>query len=178
MTDNYHNDGIVIRPVEAHEIRQLSAIVKETFIVAFGHQNKKEDIDMYANQKLTEKQIAEEFNIQNAAFYFVETDGQLAGYLKLNTEKAQTENKLENALEIERIYVLNKYQGQGIGALMIRFSESQAHKLNKEWIWMGVWDQNVDAIRFYKKNGFEVFSSHNFYLGNDKQTDLLLKKKL
>ena len=46
------------------------------------------------------------------------------------------------------------------------------------YVWLGVWEQNPRAIRFYEKNGFVPFDTHVFILGEDKQTDILMKKIL
>ena len=43
-------------------------------------------------------------------------------------------------------------------------------------IWESIKDEyNKNAIEFYKHLGFKMFSKHSFLLGNDNQTDLLLK---
>jgi diamine N-acetyltransferase len=45
-------------------------------------------------------------------------------------------------------------------------------------VWLGVWEHNPRAIAFYEKWGFEKFGAHDFLLGTDLQTDILMKKKL
>jgi len=45
-------------------------------------------------------------------------------------------------------------------------------------IWLGVWEHNHNAVHFYKQWGFEIFGAHPFILGDDKQTDVLMKKQL
>lgn len=46
---------------------------------------------------------------------------------------------------------------------------------NLDYIWLGVWEHNVDAIKFYEKQGFKKFDTHIFKLGDDEQTDNLMK---
>ena len=46
------------------------------------------------------------------------------------------------------------------------------------YVWLGVWEENPRAIRFYEKNGFVAFDKHIFRLGDDEQTDIMMKKKL
>ena len=48
-------------------------------------------------------------------------------------------------------------------------------KKGYEKVWLGVWEYNKNAIEFYKHMGFKIFSKHSFLLGDDNQTDLLLK---
>jgi len=47
-----------------------------------------------------------------------------------------------------------------------------------DFVWLGVWENNAKAIRFYRKNGFVIFDKHVFMLGNDKQTDLMMKRQI
>jgi ribosomal protein S18 acetylase RimI-like enzyme len=45
-------------------------------------------------------------------------------------------------------------------------------------MWLGVWEFNPRAQRFYEKNGFRIVGKHTFILGSDPQTDLLMQKDL
>ncbi len=45
-------------------------------------------------------------------------------------------------------------------------------------MWLGVWEKNPRALRFYQKIGFQEFDKHIFTLGNEKQTDIMMKLHL
>ena len=111
-------------------------------------------------------------------FYYAVVDGDTAGYIKLNYNAAQTEFQEADALEVERIYVLQAYQGRQIGKQLIDFAIQTATEKKLSYIWLGVWEHNAGAIRFYQNKGFTIFGSHPFMLGNDQQTDLLMRKEL
>ena len=102
----------------------------------------------------------------------------LAEYLKLNIGNAQTEKCLDNALEIQRIYILKSAKGQGIGSAFMQIAENFASKKKLSTIWLGVWEHNEPAKKFYKSKGYEKFSHHTFVIGDDMQTDFLLKKEI
>jgi ribosomal protein S18 acetylase RimI-like enzyme len=53
-----------------------------------------------------------------------------------------------------------------------------AQSYSKTYLWLGVWEENTKAIAFYKKNGFVVFDTHIFRLGEEVQTDYLMKKQI
>lgn len=53
-----------------------------------------------------------------------------------------------------------------------------AQNIKADYLWLGVWEQNPRALRFYKKNGFIEFDKHIFRLGNEVQTDIMLKLEL
>ncbi|MBP7822091.1 MAG: GNAT family N-acetyltransferase, partial [Saprospiraceae bacterium] len=100
------------------------------------------------------------------------------GYLKLNFGSSQTELQDEKALEIERIYVSKEYHGKSVGQLLYDMAIQIAKQKNADYVWLGVWEENPRAINFYKKNGFVAFDKHIFKLGDDEQTDIMMKLKL
>jgi len=100
------------------------------------------------------------------------------GYLKLNFGQAQTELQDEKALEIERIYVIKEFHGKDVGQLLYNKALQIARQKIVEYIWLGVWEENRRAINFYTKNGFVEFDKHIFKLGNEVQTDKMMKLSL
>jgi ribosomal protein S18 acetylase RimI-like enzyme len=105
-------------------------------------------------------------------------ENEVIGYLKINFGKAQTESINDNALEIHRIYVLKQFHGKKIGQLFVDKVLEIVNEYPAEYIWLGVWEENHRAIAFYTKNGFAEFDKHIFTLGDDVQTDLLMKLQL
>ncbi|MEP6931970.1 MAG: GNAT family N-acetyltransferase, partial [Flavobacterium sp.] len=99
-------------------------------------------------------------------------------YLKLNFGASQTELKDSKALEIERIYVPKEYHGQKVGQVLYEKAILVAKQKDVDYVWLGVWEENHRALSFYKKNGFVEFDKHIFRLGNDEQTDIMMKLKL
>jgi ribosomal protein S18 acetylase RimI-like enzyme len=172
------SSSIQIIPVTTTDIDTLLAISRETFYTAFSHLNKAGDMDAYAAKSFTCEQIALELNTPGSSFYFALMNDEIAGFLKLNTGTAQNEFKDLSSLEVERLYVLAAYQGRHIGRQLLDFAFTQALNNDHEFIWLGVWEHNRNAIRLYERMGFRLCGSHDFMLGNDRQTDLLMKKML
>ncbi len=81
-------------------------------------------------------------------------------------------------LELVRLYVLPESIGHGIGARLMQECLDTAASRGFETLWLGVWEHNPRAIRFYQKWEFEEVGSHLFQLGSDAQTDLILQKTL
>lgn len=79
------------------------------------------------------------------------------------------------AMEMERIYVLKEYQGKAVGQILLDKAISLAGDADVKEVWLGVWEKNLKAINFYRRNGFVVFATHLFKLGTDKQTDLMMR---
>ena len=165
--------SIQFRKCTIEDLSILRTLAKTTFVTAFGAQNTKEDMDAYVAVAFAPVQIMAELKNKNAMFYFVQAEAKVIGYLKLNMETAQSE-PIANGLEIERIYLLEAYQGKGVGQLMMDKAFEVAKALKKTRLWLGVWGKNYGAVRFYERNGFKKFAEHDFYLGKDLQTDWLM----
>ena len=132
----------------------------------------------YLEEEFSVEKLTAECNNPESAFYFATLGGTIIGYLKLNVGQSQTEIKDDNDIEIERIYVLKEFHGKNVGQLLYEKAIHIAEQTNAGYVWLGVWEKNMRAINFYTKNGFVPFDKHIFRLGNDVQTDLIMKLKL
>ena len=167
-----------IRPTKRTELEKLHAISVKTFKETFEAKNTKDNMATYLKNKFSKKKLETEFSDRNTFFYFAYCDEVLVGYLKLNFKDAQKKAVLEGkAYEIERIYILKAHQGRGLGTQLfnkaIEIGKGKGYKL----MWLGVWEFNHKALKFYKKKGLKAFDSHIFQLGNDSQTDILMQLK-
>ena len=132
----------------------------------------------YLSNHLTIESLGAELDNPNSEFYFAMEDNEPIAYFKINTGPAQTELQEENGLEIERIYVLKVHQGKKLGKRIMQECIGVALQRGKTYVWLGVWEHNVNAIRFYQNNGFVQFDKHDFQLGNELQTDVMMKVEL
>lgn len=171
-------NNIVISKVGIQDLKQLQEISTETFVQTFAEVNTKEDMEKYLSEHLSLSKLSAELNNAESDFYFAQLNDQVIGYLKTNSGAAQTELKEADGLEVERIYVLKEFKGKNVGQVLLDKAITVAHDQKAAYIWLGVWEENYRAIRFYEKNGFSVFDKHIFRLGNDEQTDLMMKRIL
>ena len=154
---------------------QLATISRTTFIDAFEKDNDPEDFKAYIDYAFEGSKLLKQLENPGTIFYFVYKSADLVGYLKLNENDAQTDIKSDEGMELERIYVLKDFQGQQIGQWMLDGTKIIASDKKKSFLWLGVWEKNLKAIRFYQNNGFSKFGTHPYYIGKDKQTDWLMR---
>ena len=167
-----------IKKVTIADIQDLQQISRENFSETFGSQNSTENMGKFLNKAYAEEKLRSEIENKNSNFYFLIVNNQVAGYLKVNEVDAQIEQVADNALEVERIYLKQNFQHQGLGLVLIKLAEELARKKNKANMWLGVWEKNYQAQAFYKKDGFKRVSQHTFVVGDDPQTDFILVKEL
>ena len=172
------SETINIKKIHADDVLLLQSIGRQTFKETFADGNTEENMQKYLEEGFSIEKLTSELNDKNAAFYLAENSDNVVGYLKLNFGGSQTELKDEKAVEIERIYVLKEFHGHNVGQKLYDKAIQVAKDYNSDYVWLGVWEENPRAIRFYEKNGFVAFDKHIFRLGDDEQTDIMMKKKL
>jgi ribosomal protein S18 acetylase RimI-like enzyme len=169
---------IDLQEVTVNDIKALQQIGIQTFSETFSASNTEENMANYLKDGFSIEKLTGEVNNVHSKFFFALEEGRVIGYLKLNFGESQTELKDSKALEIERIYVLNAYHGKKVGQLLYDKAIQVATELQMNYVWLGVWEENQRALRFYKKNGFIEFDKHIFKLGDDEQTDIMMKLQI
>ena len=169
---------LVYKKCTSNDVEALIEISKKTFIEAFEHLNKPKDFKNYLKKAFSKKTITKQLSNPDSSFYFCYYKSELAAYFKLNQKEAQNEDFDHNAIELERIYVLDQFQGQGFGSEILKEALRLSRAKKASYLWLGVWEVNLAAIRFYKRHGFIKFGKHPYIIGKDKQFDWLMKKEL
>lgn len=169
---------VEIRECTIQDLEDLQKVSRETFADTFGKFNTVENIKAYLDKAYNLQTLRQEMNNVNSKFYFLYVDKVIAGYLKLNILDAQSEKMPDNYLEIQRIYVRKQFKRQGLGKKLLKLGIKQAEKLEKDFIWLGVWEKNYPALSFYESMGFTRYSEHRFVMGEATQTDYILRKEL
>lgn len=170
--------NIDIKKASINDVNHLQTIARQTFFETFSAANSSDNMKRYLEEGFSLEKLTSELNNKSSEFYFASLDNKVIGYLKLNFGQSQTELKDDKALEIERIYVLKEFHGKNVGQLLYEKAMQIAKQENADYVWLGVWEENPRAITFYKKNGFVEFDKHIFHLGDDEQTDIMMKLKL
>ena len=168
----------IIKKCTLQDLESLRRISIETFRQTFADSNTEENMTAYLDSAYNEKKLYKELSNPDSSFFFILVDECLAGYLKINEFPSQTDINDIDSLELERIYILKNFQGAGLGKDLLEHTISVAIERGKKYIWLGVWEHNERAKRFYQKNGFYRIGAHSFVVGDDVQTDYVMRKDL
>lgn len=170
-------NDVIIRKLNPADLELLRHLSIQTFVDTFADQNTPENMESYLSTSLSISKLSSELSHPESEFYGAAINNELIGYLKINFGTAQSE-PFANALEIERIYVQKAYHGKKVADQLYQKAVEIALERKAPFIWLGVWEHNARAIAFYQKLGFVAFGTHPFMLGDDKQTDILMKRSL
>ncbi len=170
--------ALTIRKAQESDAELICELSKKTFIETFASVNTEEDMKKYIQENFTIEEVRRELNNADSLFFIAYSDEEAAAYMKLNVGTAQTEAQGEESMELQRIYVLKAHKGKHIGSQLIQVAEDEVAKREFSYLWLGVWEHNEAALGFYTHLGFKRFSEHIFTLGEDAQTDFLLRKQI
>jgi ribosomal protein S18 acetylase RimI-like enzyme len=159
-------------------LQPLVDLSRKTFLEKFYADNTPENMKEFMDRVYDPEQLKKELLDPLCEFYFMFLNGALAGYLKINQESAQSDIRDNSSLEIERLYIDAEFQGKGLGTKFLEKAEHRARELNLQYLWLGVWEKNPDAIRFYTRHGYVQFGSHPVKVGDEMQTDFLMRKEV
>ncbi|GAB3991155.1 GNAT family N-acetyltransferase [Spirosoma daeguense] len=171
---------MLIQPATTADAAILTDLSVKTMREAFGPpHNPAELVEEYISQSLDETTLIQELKDARSYFFLARlADGTPVGYIKLRRHAPPRRMETRNAIEIQRIYLLQSQIGQGSGRQLMDFCLNWARSAGVEAVWLGVWERNERALAFYKKMGFERFGYHYFQFGSERQRDFWLQKQL
>jgi ribosomal protein S18 acetylase RimI-like enzyme len=159
--------------MQERHILQMLCIT--TFYAAYNSKNKPQNMQKYLSNAFNIEQLTKEISNTNTQFIFLKKGKDILGYFKINENEAQTDFQTKDSLELERIYILPELQGNGYGKMMLDETIRIAKSKRKAKVWLGVWVNNNDALRFYKKNGFKITGEHEFMFVDEAQVDWVME---
>lgn len=176
MTD----ESVEIRFARATDAETLARVAWKSFYDAFADhpKNAPDDLKMYMDEAFSVETIAAELRDADVVCFIAEIGGEMVGYVKLKKNSREDGTAGERPLELCRLYSLSEFIGKGIGKALMQRSLDYARENNHDFMWLGVWEYNYRAQKFYEKFGFEKCGEHVFQLGTDPQTDWLMQKKI
>ncbi len=174
---------LVVRRGTVADAARVSAFARRLAIETFAAQNNPDDFALYLSLTFSEEIQARQLTEPTRAFLLgevttPEATNQLAAYALLRAPSVEPTVHGPNPVEIERFYVDGPWHGTGVADLMMRHAMTHARTVGGETLWLGVWEHNPRAIRFYQRHGFVDVGSHPFLVGTDLQTDRVMARSL
>lgn len=169
-----HLTVIAVRQAKSSDAASLAVIAERTFRMTFAADNSEENINLHCAEKFSAEIQSAEISDPQLITLLAEVAGELVGFAQLRLEHAAAGVRSDRPSELHRIYVSSEWHGGGVANKLMHAVYAAAAQAGSDCIWLGVWEQNLKAISFYRKCGFSVVGDHAFMLGRDRQRDLIL----
>lgn len=167
---------IQLRQTAPEDVPALREVAIRTQVDTFGEHNTPANMQAYLESAYSLENLRRELEEPQSKNYLAVDERRLAGFMRLRVTNEVTHLLGPNTIEIQRLYVDTALKGKGIGSMLMREALEYAASKSFDWIWLGVWEKNIAAQAFYSRWGFERFSEHIFQMGDDPQTDWLLRR--
>ncbi|WP_334177939.1 GNAT family N-acetyltransferase [Pseudoxanthomonas sp.] len=173
------NSGTTIRPARLSEAAALSDLMRRTFVAANGHCGTPGNVAAFLDQAYTPERQAQEIRDPDTLTLIVEQDGEWAGFAQLRWGTVPpAEVTLRPAVELGRIYLDAAFHGKGIAALLVTHLLAAARLRHSRSVWLSVWQESQQAIRFYRKHGFQIVGRSVFHVGDVTTEDWVMTQAL
>ncbi len=170
--------NLSIRQADISDTKIICALGVTTFYEAYFEQDDSGDLANYVLENFSRAQIEAEINNTDSTFFIGELNGKAVGYAKLRENSTVDCLENENAVELHRIYILERAKGKGVGKKLLNWCFETARAKGFESLWLGVWEQNSAALKFYEKIGFVKVGELQFPYGETVGTNFVLKIEL
>ena len=169
-----------VRRAGAEDAASLHEIAESTFRDTFGPANTTEDMDLHCSRVFTREAQARELGDPAMDALVIDDPGRdrFAAYAQIRAGASPPCVRSENPIELQRFYVRRDFHGAGLAQILMDAVLSRAREKRADTLWLGVWEKNPRAIRFYEKCGFREVGDQKFLLGTDAQRDLVLARPL
>lgn len=169
----------LIRPARVSDAEALSALMRRTFLAANGHCSTPENVAAFLDSAYTAEQQAREIRDPDTLTVIVEQDGQWAGFAQLRWGTTPPpEVALLPTVELGRIYLDEAFHGRGLAAPLVANLLAAASLRGSRSVWLNVWQESAQAIRFYQKHGFQIVGRSVFTVGDDPKDDWVMTQAL
>jgi len=167
-----------IRYANENDASLLAELGRKTFYDSFIEFNAEEDMVKYLSEHYSTEIQMSEITDPDTIFLIAEQNGMPVGYAKLKGQSKGDGVASTNPMELQRIYSIQEYIGKGVGAELMKEAIREAKERGFNCLWLGVWEKNERAIKFYEKWGFKKVGNHTFVLGEDIQSDFTMELSL
>jgi diamine N-acetyltransferase len=167
-----------LRVATPSDAAAVSAIAARTFSDTFAHLYSAEDLNNYLNEAYDVSVIRSELEDPKkyTVLVFPDADSETpCGYAMLHDGSVRTgdDRPPEDYYEVKRVYVDKPYIGKGAGRVLMDHVMEIVKQMDRKITWLGVWENNFHAQKFYQKYGFVETGEHTFMVGAVADRDLL-----
>lgn len=168
----------IIRVASLKDCARLANFAALTFRESWLEEGNEIDLTMHIAEHFSIERLSSDLSGSKCSYHVIVHKKEFIAYCKIESNINPENFILEKPLCICRLYVKKEFQNLSYGSKLIDVVIKIAKNENYNMIWLGVWNENKNAIRLYEKKGFIKFGTHKFAMGNLIFDDDLYKKEL
>ncbi|THY48936.1 acetyltransferase [Aureobasidium pullulans] len=174
------SESFNVRKATPQDAQAVAELGTHVFTVTFGPGLQPDDLKAYLEENYSIQATTKEIeNPQKDMIVVTDAEDQILGFALLTRGPPEPcIQDIPKQVELQRIYLHPSAQGRGVGKLLASSVEKEAKEQGFENLWLAVYEKNQKAIQIYEKLGFKTVGTHDFVIGKETQSDLVMLKSL
>ena len=170
---------MILRPATPADAPALARLGADTFVAAFGHLYRPEDLAAFLAEVHNADAVGAEIAGEECTHRLVEDGGSLVAFCKLRyPTKFGAYSDANNPIELGQLYALPTHTGSGVGGQLMDWALAHARGHGHDAVLLSVYAENFGAQRFYQRHGFAKIADITFKVGDHYDPEYLYELKL
>ena len=186
----------MLRRATSEDAEALSTLASTCFRQTFGHLYTPDDLDRFIHEAYSPEVLRAELTDPKRPTWllFLEeseadvtapectdartaSEGKLIGYVTVCPAHLPHPEVKEGDGEVQRLYLLQEYQGGGRGSRMLEHALNWLEADGPRTLWIGAWSENYGAQRLYGRYGFTKVGEYSFMVGDHADREFILRRE-
>jgi diamine N-acetyltransferase len=172
------HDSMRFREAIVEDASSLAAFSTRAFRDTYRDIDDPADITSYVSEHFTTDAMSAVIGDPGSTMLLAEVGTQLIGYAQLKLGEPPACVSGLAPIELARLYLGSEFIGQGYGSALMHAAQAKARSLGGQTLWLGVYDRNVRAVRFYERFGFTNVGGKEFVFGGHVYIDPIYSVRL
>jgi ribosomal protein S18 acetylase RimI-like enzyme len=170
--------AVVYRDAQAEDSEILAALGRKTFVDTFGHLYPPADLAAFCDEIYAIDAQASIIAHPKTEIRIAAQGAELVGYCQIGEFKLPFDAGARRAMEIHRLYVIERVKGAGVAAALMDWALARMRAQGAEDAFLGVYQDNPRAQRFYMRHGFEIVGAYKFPVGGTIDDEFIMRLRL
>jgi GNAT superfamily N-acetyltransferase len=168
-------NGLHFRMAEPADASALGEFMARNVLLAYGHCSTPENVQAAVQEHYGEPAQLRQILDGNRCNLIALDGERWVGHAQLHLGNvAPTEAPGLPALEVSRFYIDTEFHGRGAAQALMAEVKREARARGAASLWLSVWQEAPQAIRFYQKSQFRIAGELVFMVGTDPKDDWLM----
>ncbi len=172
-----NNQNFQLYRASSEDAEALAEFGRREFARNFAYLYRSENLEAYLAGAYDLQRIEEELLSEESVYYMAGRESAVLGFAKACRCKLPVPQPRNGDYEIQRLYICEQSQGAGVGGQLMEAALNWCESRQAEDIYIGVWENNFRAQRFYARFGFAPVGEYRFIVGDQFDREIILHRK-
>lgn len=169
---------LVLRDATAEDALVIGVLGTQVFLDTYATAGIRPLLAREVRQNFSTEAIAALLARPQTRFVLAEREGHLVGFVQLGLGARQALVAAEPAVELQRLYVQARFNGQGVGKALVAAGAARASAWGARALWLSAWVGNGHALAWYRRQGWRELGSTDYVFEGERFENRVFEKPL